>query len=60
MLVLAGGMFTSCKKHGTEPPQDSTADTRPFLTPTVINGKVYVSCEDHIGVFFCANETKVN
>jgi hypothetical protein len=30
-----------------------------FVEPTIINGKVYVACKDHIGVFFCANETKV-
>jgi hypothetical protein len=25
---------------------------RAFVAPTVINGKVYVACEDHVGVFF--------
>ncbi len=34
-------------------------DTRPFIEPTIVNGKVYVAAEDHIGVFFCANEIKV-
>jgi hypothetical protein len=32
---------------------------RAFIEPTVVNGKVYVACEDHIGVFFCANEHKI-
>jgi hypothetical protein len=23
-----------------------------FVVPTVMNGKVYVACEDHVGVFY--------
>jgi hypothetical protein len=25
---------------------------RAFVVPTVMNGKVYVACEDHVGVFY--------
>jgi hypothetical protein len=26
--------------------------SRPFIEPTIVNGKVYVACEDHLGVFY--------
>ncbi len=32
---------------------------RAFIEPLVMNGKVYVASADHVGVFYCANETKV-
>jgi hypothetical protein len=32
---------------------------RALIVPTIVNGKVYAACEDHVGVFYCANETKV-
>jgi hypothetical protein len=32
---------------------------RAFVVPTIVNGKVYAACQDHVGVFYCANETKV-